>query len=418
MPRTLRRIGERGTRFTNAFTTFPLCCPSRASYLTGQYAHNHGVRDNHPPTGGVQAFDDSATLATALDAAGYYTGWVGKYLNGYRALAREDPPYVPPGYDWWRAASVPRTMYGWEQVIGDRLRRWGFKNRDYQTDVYSRQAEGFIEAATDADRPFFLTVASFAPHTETRRVVGEHNPRSARRHRGAFARAPLPRPPSFNEANVSDKPWFIADTPRLDEEARMVVRDRYRDRLRSLLAVDDLVVGVLGALRRNGVLGRTLVIFTSDNGLFLGEHRQRRKGLIYDGASRVPLLMRGPGAPVRTVRAPTANIDIAATIYDLAQVTPAGVQDGVSLLDVAAAPGAYGDRELLIETTVGTSLRTRRWAYAEHSTSQGNAVELYDLAADPHQLDSVHLDADYDDEQADLADRLDELRDCAGSECR
>jgi N-acetylglucosamine-6-sulfatase len=417
MPRTLRRIGERGTRFTDAFATFPLCCPSRASYLTGQYAHNHGVRNNHPPLGGVQAFDDSATLATALDAAGYYTGWVGKYLNGYRSLAREDPPYVPPGYDWWRAASVPRTMYGWEQVIGNRLRRWGFTNRDYQTDVYARQAEGFVDEAARKGEPFFLTVGAFAPHVETRQFDGDHDPRPARRHRGAFANAPLPRPPSFNEADVSDKPAPVAGAPPLRQAARNDIRDANRDRLASLLAVDDLVVGVLGALRRNELLGSTLVIFTSDNGYLLGEHRLRGKDRIYDPASRVPLLMRGPGVPLRTVRAPVANIDVAATIYDRTQVTPATQQDGVSLLDVAAAPGAYADRELLIETVRGTSLRTRRWAYAELETTLGTEFELYDLANDPHQLRSRHADPAYQDVRDDLEDRLDDLRDCEGGEC-
>jgi arylsulfatase A-like enzyme len=417
-PRTLRRIGRRGVQFRQAFATIPLCCPSRASYLTGRYAHNHGVLGNEAPNGGWQAFDDSATTAVALDAAGYETGWVGKYLNGYLQGARLDPPYVPPGYDFWRAGSATRVLYGWEQVIGNRRKFWGNADRDYQNDVYARQAEKFVESAADSGVPFFLTVSPLSPHVETRGFQAARNPRPPRRHRDAFKHKPLPRPPAMNEADISDKPSFVSDAPRLKRPAREIIRDLNRDRLGSLLAVDDLVVRVMAALRRNGMLEETLVIFTSDNGYLLGEHRLTGKSKIYDEATRVPLLMRGPGlTPGTVVDSPVANFDVASTIYDFTGVQPAQEQDGVSLFDVAATPGVYSDRELVIQTNRGFALRTPDWLYAEHETDLGTEYELYDLQQDPYQLDSRHDDPEYAGIRVELADRLDELDDCEGAEC-
>ncbi len=416
-----RRIGGRGIRFNAAFATFPLCCPSRASYLTGQYAHNHGVLDNVGPAGGMQAFDDSATLATDLDGAGYLTGWIGKYMNGYGPPAHEDPPYVPPGWDFWRAASVPRKLYDWEQVIDGRLQRFGRAESDYQTDVYAGQVEGFLDLAAGSGEPFFLTVSVLAPHVETRELPSpEHNPRPARRHRGAFATEPLPGSLSFDEEDVSDKPTYVRSHARLGAEGRRRARRSNRDRLGTLLAVNDLAVRALRKLRRSGALDETLVVFTSDNGYLLGEHRlTHAKDAFYDPATRVPLLLRGPGlAGGNDVDAPVANIDVPATIYDFTGVEPTLEGDGVSLLDVAAAPAAFADRELLLQTTRGTAIRTSDWLYTELETQLGTEHELYDLEADPYQLESVHDDPAHVAIRNQLAARLAELRECEGASCR
>jgi N-acetylglucosamine-6-sulfatase len=417
---TSRRIGGRGARFTEAFASFPLCCPSRATYLTGQYAHNHDVLSNHPPEGAIEAFDDSATTAVALDEAGYRTGWVGKYLNGYQRVATsQTPPYEPPGFDWWRAASESRKMYRWQQVIAGRLHRWGHADRDYQTDVYARQAERFVETSAASGTPFFLTVAPLAPHVETRFFQVERNPRPARRHWDAFESAQLPRPPSFNEADVSDKPSFIRDEPRADLAQIRSWRRANRDRLASLRAVDELVVRLVRALRRGDVLDDTLLVFTSDNGYLLGQHRLHAKNAFYDGAARVPLLLRAPGIdPATVIGSPVVNTDLAATVYDFTGVEPALPQDGVSLLDVAADPGRFADRAFPMQTTRGTAIRTPEWLYAEHETEDGPEFELYDLAADPHQLTSRHDSPSYEDVRDELAERLADLRECAGSECR
>jgi arylsulfatase A-like enzyme len=416
MPRTKKRIGKKGVIFRNAYATFPLCCPSRATYLTGQYTHNHGVVSNLPPDGGIQAFDDSATTAVTLDAAGYRTGWVGKYLNGYRALTRDKPLYVPPGYDWWRAAALVSRMFGWTQVIGDRLKRWGRRARDYQTDVYARQAVRFLRDSASGGEPFFLTIAPFAPHIENRSGAAKQNPRSAPRHRREFAKEKLPRPPSFNEADVSDKPSFVQTDPPLDADDRRRERDHYRSRLRSMLAVDDLVVRVLEELRRRGLTDDTLIIFTSDNGYLFGEHRLAGKSFVYDESTKVPLLMRGPGVGRRVVTAPVGNVDLAATIYDWTGATPGLSQDGVSLLDVAGDPSAFTGRELVLQTHTGFGLRTQDWLYAEHETKQGTELELYSRA-DRFQLRSLHDSPEHAETLEDLGSTLDDLRDCAGAEC-
>ena len=416
MPRTKKRIGRKGVVFRNAYATFPLCCPSRATYLTGQYTHNHGVVSNNPPDGGAQAFDDSATTAVGLDAAGYRTGWVGKYLNGYRPFANQKPPYVPPGFDWWRAAALVTRMFNWQQVIGDRLKKWGKRDRDYQTDVYTRQAVRFLRQSGRTGDPFFLTIAPFAAHVENRRRPADHNPRGAPRHRRAFTSERLPRPPSFNEQDVSDKPSFIRSKPKLGASNRHRLRDQNRDRLRSLLAVDDLVVRVMRELRSAGLTDDTLVIFTSDNGFLLGEHRVDGKNFMYDEATKVPLLMRGPGIGRRVVTAPVGNVDLAATIYDWTGTAPALPQDGVSLLDVASDPSAFSGRELVLQTRTGFGVRTRDWLYAEHQTEAGTEIELYPRS-DRFQLRSLHESAEHADTLEDLAQRLDDLRDCAGAEC-
>ena len=417
MPRTKRRIGKRGVTFRNAYATFPLCCPSRATYLTGQYAHNHGVVSNNPPDGGVQAFDDSATTAVALDAAGYRTGWVGKYMNGYRGLGSQDPPYVPPGFDWWRAATLVTRMFGWQQVVAGKLKKWGHRDRHYQTDVYARQAVRFLRQSADEEEdPFFLTIAPFAPHIENRRRGAQRNPRGAPRHRREFKSERLPRPPSFNEQDLSDKPSFVQARPKLGRSGRHRLLDSNRDRLRSLLAVDDLVVDVLKALRSNGLADDTLVIFTSDNGFLLGEHRLEGKSFMYDESAQIPLLMRGPGVGSGAVSSPVGNVDLAATIYDWTGVAPALEQEGLSLLAVAGDPGSFSGRELVLQTRTGFGLRTRDWLYAEHETDEGTERELYQRS-DRFQLSSVHNDPAHAAARAQLAARLAVLRDCSGSEC-
>ena len=308
-------------------------------------------------------------------------------------------------------------MFNWQQVMGGRIKKWGVGRRNYQTDVLARQSARFIKTSARGSRPFFLTIAPLAPHVEHPRRLNGDDPRAARRHRREFRSERLPHPPSFNEADVSDKPSFIQSRPRLSRARRNDLRDLNRDRLRSLLAVDDLVVKVLKALRVNGVTDETLVIFTSDNGYILGQHRLEGKSNVYDEATLVPLLMRGPGIGRRVVSAPVGNVDLAATIYDWTGVAPALAQDGVSLLDVAGAPGEFGDRELVLQTGRGFGLRTSDWLYGEYETGEGTETELYDAGADPFQLNSLHSSPAHAAIRAQLSARLADLRDCAAAEC-
>lgn len=425
MRQVRRLITRRGTTFRNAYATFPLCCPSRASYFTGQYAHNHGVLGNTPPNGGVTRLDDTSTIATDLDGAGYRTGLIGKYLNGYPGYWRASG-HLPPGYDVWQPIVTTYSAYGWRQLIDGEEVEWGGGKRSYATDVYAREAKAFIRDSAKDVAPFFLTVVPNAPHVERGSRSPRYNPRPARRHKDILEGYPFPEPAAFNEADLSDKPSFISDNARV---VRRQVKQQRLARLESLLAVDDLVNSVIRTLKTQGALSNTLVVFTSDNGFQYGEHRLAAKNVVYEESIRVPLVARGPGMPAgTTVRSPAANIDVPATIYDLTGVEPTLTLDGVSLYDLIGDP-AFADRDLLIETQLsGTAprtsqaVRTRRYLYAEHDTDLDPAtapeLELYDLRNDPYELESLHDDPDFADLRAELADRLDELRDCAGASCR
>ena len=405
------QLRRSGTTFTNSFATFPLCCPSRSTFLTGQYAHNHGVQDNEPPAGGYAAFDDSRTLPISLRAAGYRTGLVGKYLNGYSTRR------VPPGWsDWHALMRHHNRMYGYVLNENGRSRSYGSRPRDYQTDVLARKAAGFIDRASRGRKPFFLTLATGAPHSETGREPGARNPRPAPRHRDRFRRTQLPRPPSFNEADISDKPAFVRSEPLIRGQALKTLAGRHRGRLGSLLAVDDAVRRLVAELRDAGELANTLIVFTSDNGFLLGEHRLTAKTKLYEESARVPLLMRGPGVPRGVERRQiTGNIDLAPTILDVTGAQPRRLMDGRSLIPLARSPGAASARDILFENQGSAAVRTSRYLYAEHRSGE---TELYDLRADPFQLRSRHDDPALAPTRALLEQRLRELEDCAGASCR
>jgi N-acetylglucosamine-6-sulfatase len=427
-----RKLGRRGATFRNAFAVYPLCCPSRATFLTGQYPHNHGVLDNGGPEGGVDAFNESVTLATALGDDGYRTAYIGKYLNGYPALAREDPESaIPPGWDRW-FGMVDAGMYDWSLNANGNLRRYGREPRDYQTDVLAKLGRDFIRRHSGRRKPpFFMMVGTNAPHGEKGRKFSDRNPRPAKRHLGKFERLRLPDKPSFNERDVSDKPPFLR-VPRIKGKERRELRDRYRGRLESLLSVDDLVTGLLAELRRRGELRNTLFIFTSDNGWLLGEHRLERKRLLYEESAQVPLVMRGPGVPRRAKRKElVGNIDMAPTIYDATGVdAPGSLQpDGISLLNLLRNPGSFRNRDLLLENFhigssdgVGKAIRTPEAILIEQRVDGTPQHELYDLdpdssGYDPYQLENQYENPDYAGLRGDLADRLDEIRNCQGNGC-
>lgn len=421
MPAARRLFTREGTRFQRHFATTPLCCPSRASFLTGQYTHNHGVKTNSRPDGGYQALDHSETLPVWLQRSGYYTGHIGKYLNGYAASGVPDPP----GWDevYGSPAGVATIMYGYNLRENGELVSYGEAEEDYQTDVYAAKAASFITARSGRD-PFFLSVNPSVPHTENgrRTRVGPdvpRNPRPAQRHYGAYEEARLPQPPSFNERDVSDKPPFIRDLSRISPRNERSIRRRHISRSESLLAVDDMIGEIAGALDAAGELERTVLILTSDHGYFEGEHRLRKgKAKLYEEAVRIPLAVRGPGFPAgATRRALTANIDLAPTILDLAGASPQGrTPDGTSLLPIAESDAAAGDRAILLESgaTDSTGIRTERWMYAENPRSR----ELYDLRRDPFQLESRHGDRRYARTRRELAEQLGWLRRCSDALCR
>ncbi len=411
MAKTKKLIG-RGITFSNSLVTNPLCCPSRATFLTGQYPHNHGVLSNDPPNGGYAALDHTNTLPVWLQAAGYYTSHIGKYLNGY---GKENPNEVPPGWSDWQGLVDPTTyrMYGYTINANGTLVTYGEAEADYQTDVLANRAVETIAKAAQR-QPFFLSIAPVPPHR-----TGIGGPRPAPRHVFAFADEPLPHPPSFNETDVSDKPTFIRNLSLISPDEKQELKDRYRDRLASLLAVDDLVQRVVNELADAGVLDDTVLIFASDNGYFHGEHRLRHpegKFWAYEETARVPLLIRGESLPVdATADQFVANIDLAPTIVEVAGATAGLIMDGRSLFD----PSLGSARDLLIETLRYQALRNNSFLYVEYDTGE---QELYDMRKnsahyDPYQLESRHADSAYSQIMPDLTTKLDQLRMCSGTNC-
>ncbi len=419
MPRTRRLIGRRGVSFDRFYTSYPLCCPSRTTFLTGQYSHNHGVLGNGTPIGGFEAFDQPNALNVWLQSAGYHTIQIGKFLNGY-GLA--DPTYIPPGWDEWYASidSTTNRYSNYQLNENGTIVNYGNAPADYKTDVYARKTVAAINqrAALGAGgEPFFIYTAFTAPHLPAE---------AARRHRDRFRRRPLPKARSFNEANVSDKPRFIRRMKRFSRAKVRKITRFSRSRARTLLAVDEAVAKIVNALQANGLTGRTYVMFVSDNGFFFGQHRiGKGKYLPYEGSSRVPLLVSGPGiAQNRTSAELTANVDLAPTILELSGATPTEPVDGRSLLPFLEQPGKRTTRPLLLEANSRddpspglpyVGIRTDRYKLISYRSGE---LELYDLARDPGELVSRHRDRRYRRTRRALLNRLGTLRNCAGASCR
>jgi N-acetylglucosamine-6-sulfatase len=422
MPKTRALIGGEGTTFTRSFVNYSLCCPSRSTLYTGQYAHNHGVITNTPPLGGFTRLDTTNWLPLWLQAAGYRTMHVGKFLNGY---GRDAPPSVPPGFSDWHGTVDPSTYSYYDYTVFENGVPRTYPGV-YSTDFIATRADELIAAAAPAAQPFFMSVAFVAPHSGQPREAddppGIATPAVAPKYANAFASLPLPTPPSFNEADMSDKPLALQARPAITAVRALRMQEAYQQRLESLLSVDDAVESIVSALRGTGELDNTLILFTSDNGFFAGEHRVATgKVLAYEPSIRLPLLMRGPGVPVgATAGQLVTNADLAPTILDAAEAKPGRVEDGRSLLELVGDPGVEWGRELLLEGgnaqgLTFTGLRNYRWKYIEHTDGE---VELYDLERDPYELQSLHPDPAFAGIKARLPARLAILRSCAGRTCR
>jgi arylsulfatase A-like enzyme/MFS family permease len=415
MPLTEREIAGHGTTFGRYLVTTPLCCPSRASYITGQYGHNNGVLDNHP--GYPDLRDPANVLPAWLGAAGYRTAHMGKWLNGYERDPGSDGGRLPaPGWDDWAAMLSPH-YYDYELDVNGRIQRHGASAADYSTTVLTRRATGFVRRSAGA-RPFFLSVAYAAPHVDTapaRAAAGcQGDAIPAPRDAGAFGGAPLPASPSYDEADVRDKPAFIRRLPRLDAAQRAGIARAYDCNLASLRAVDRSVARIVGALRQSGELADTAIVFTSDNGYLYGEHRlPGGKALPYEESTRVPLIIRPPSgtaSPPAHQDALAASIDLAPTLLDLAGVRPCTADDSCRTLDGRSLvpllegrrPGWSRRRGLLIQSAKQIkgvcdyrSLRTPRYSLSLYRVLHRGAPrpcgakpvpELYDLRRDPYEL--------------------------------
>jgi N-acetylglucosamine-6-sulfatase len=425
MPRLKVLMADQGTTFANMFVASAQCCPSHVSFLTGRYPHNTGVLNNWSPTGGFERFRDNggdrSTVATWLQAVGYRTARFGKYLTEYEATT-----YVPPGWSEWYA------FYGSGKYLDYTLNengtqiRYGVDPADYSVDVLSRKIGEFIDRAGDT-QPFFILFAPAAPHGDN---VPNGPALPAPRHRGIFAGNIAPRPPSFNELDVRDKPEAISSLPLLTTAQIAAIDAEYRTRLESLQSVDEAIQHIINRLAAKGILEETYVLFTSDNGYHLGQHRLRNgKTQIYEEDIRVPLIVRGPNVPVgATFEHFVLNIDFAPTIAELAGIGPGHSVDGqsfVELFDNRPPRPHLWRRDFLIEVYRrlpplgnGDAVRAVRTfrdeLYAEY---ESGPIEFYDLRGDPYQLGSLH-DVTAISYLKRLAHRLGELATCAGETCR
>ena len=400
MPEVRSRLAARGVEFTNAFASNPMCCPSRASILTGTYSHSNGVFRNEPPDGGFETFDDSSTVATWLSTAGYRTALMGKYLNGY---SDDQVEYVPPGWDRWLAFAGDDgngSFYSDTLSSDGHAMSTGTGPADYSTTFLADQAVSFIEE-TPSVRPLFLYFSVKAPHKPATPAPGDS--------RLFESLAPF-RPPSFDEADVTDKPRYIQNRAPLTDAEIAEIDELRKDQLRTLVEVDRAVGRVLDALDSTGRLENTLVVFTSDNGFLLGEHRRDAKSVPYEESIRVPMVVRfdALGVQPRTDEHLVLNVDLAPTFAAVAGLQAVGV-DGANLLPLLSSPGASWRTDFLIEHmgagATYCGVRSERYVYIVYRTGED---ELYDLSTDPFQLenlaDSMGVSGVVDDQRSRLHD--------------
>lgn len=455
MPKLKALLSDQGVSFSNFFVSFSLCCPSRATILRGQYAHNTQILGNTPPDGGFEKFhslgEENSTIATWLQAAGYRTMYVGKYLNGYpRGVALT---YVPPGWDEWYSA-VRGNAYGeYNYVLNEngKLVTYGNKPEDYGTDVYASKSVDFIQRTVKENKPFFIHVSVYAPHSPAT---------PAPRHENLFLDAQAPRTPNFNEEDVSDKPAYIRNRPSLTSKEIAQIDEQYRKRLQSLQAVDDAIEALINTLKAVGQLDNTYIFFASDNGFHLGNHRMAMgKSSPYEEDIHVPLIVRGPGVPAgRTLEHLAGNVDLAPTWAELAGAPAADFVDGRSLVPLFGdnPPSTdfwrqaflleNGNVALRSEAELNTpvtdvedgllepedplqneaqqrqglgipayrGIRTKDYLYVEYVTGER---ELYDLNKDPYELQNLSATAD-PALLKQLSSWLAELRRCVAASCR
>jgi arylsulfatase A-like enzyme len=376
-------------RYPQSFVVEPMCCPSRASTLTGRIPSRTGV--DTLVNGGH--LDERKTFATMLHAAGYHTVFAGKYLNGY-PFRRGN--YKPPGWDRFYGFGPATNYYNYDLIENGKRVHYGIQPGDYSTDVLAQKVVTSI-AAAPPDRPVLVEFAPNAPHR-----AGFLDPTPAPRHIGSCAATPFPLPANFNARDLVSEPAWMA--PEAPKSAATVVRMR-RATCETLRAVDEAVTAVFGALKRAGRLANTYVIVTSDNGYQFGEHRLLEKGDLYEPAVRVPLLVRGPGVRAGTDHRLTSNIDLAPTFLDWAKVSPpADFFDGTSFAASARGAKVAGPGAVLLRgcRTGGTpdnggsacgghpgnmgknwGLRTARFKYVVYP---GGYRQLFDLVKDPGEV--------------------------------
>jgi arylsulfatase A-like enzyme len=372
---------EKGILFQNHFVTTALCAPSRSSILAGKYAHTTGVHSNGPPDGGVLAFDDSSTVAVWLKAAGYRTGIFGKYLNGYNQIA----PYQAPGWDEWHVFKAP-GYFNYDLIENGVDVPYGSAETDYSADVLRDKVVDFV---TTSRQPFFVEFTPYNPHAPAT---------PAPRHVGSFSGVPPWRPPNYAETDASDKPAWVQSIVWTQQDQQST--DAFRQKqLECLQSLDEAVAAIVQALAARGVLNRTLILYSADNGYSWGSHRWKPKQCEYEECMRDPLIVRyAPLIPrARKEKRITLNIDFAQTFAQLAGATPDPGVEGTSLVPLLDNSATSWRSDLLNEhwdgkipdfaqvrglfTKPGKTPHT--WKYVELATDE---KELYNEDSDPFEL--------------------------------
>ena len=406
MPFTKGYFARDGVLFSNAFASTPLCCPSRASIMSGRYPHNHKARINSL----IELLDHDSVLPHYLQQDGYQTAIAGKYFNGWNV--KED---VPPKFDRWAIIddSVYERVYKnfVANVDGTVVRPAG-----YSTSFISKKTQGFLRAfETNDDQPWFLYVAPFSAHLP-------FTPEKK------YAHAPTARwagNPALFEADRSDKPpWIAYKTPDLVTARAVAAQQR-----RTLMSADDLVRDVVEVMTELDEGRDTLAIFISDNGILWGEHGWLTKRVPYSASVEIPLMVRWPGRFPEGIRAKrlVMNIDVAPTVLEAAGIAPDAEfpVDGIPLF------GAKPRREMLIEyygrlsfagVPMWASLRSKAFQYIEYYSPDNEDVifrEYYDLIDDPFQLVNLLGDGarSNDPPVRALSRELAAARRCSGPNC-
>ena len=433
MRRTRQLIGGQGATFTNSFAPTPLCAPARASFLTGKYIHNHGVRNVREPYG-FRSFRDGNTLPVWLRKAGYNTIFLGKYINGYgRQKTRSGMPsrrYIPPGWSDWRASLDNRGTYNYFNTHIKRNRGIQSLTGKYQTNAYGGIGSNIIDRYADRNRPFYLNVSFTAPHNggptepdDTKASSPARDPRTIGKFNGSTRRLPDPD----GEPGNRRKPTFVSKRSKLTKADKRMAKNVYRQRAEASSSIDRQVRRLLLALRRNGELSNTYVIFTSDNGYLLGEYRRRQgKTLPYDPSLSTPLAIRGPGIPRGVKRSdPFTSVDFAPTIARMARAKIRGRVDGKSMLRVARHGDRGWNRRPVLTNTgsrngkkaLGEGIRVPGFLYSEYKSGVRRR-ELYDLRRDPLAHKNVINRPRYRFTKRRLAKALHNRWNCAGAKCR
>ncbi len=410
------KLAGQGITFTNDFVNTPLCCPARSSFLTGEYAHNHHVWTNAQPHGGATLFNDTSTMAVWLQNAGYTTGLIGKYLNDYQKIKT----HVPPGWNEWHALVPPAYYLYSANDNGAVSGPYTVSPANYSTTLEKGKVLNFIQTA---NRPFFLWWTPNAPHID-----------------GSQYATPAPgdistlwcpkdtfRPPSFNEADVSDKPRWVQNLPNMTTTSLLnmsgVTGTQYVTKLRitqicALKGVDDAVGNILSELGPE--LNNTLVIFASDNGYTWGEHRWYYKSCEFDECIRVPLIMRYPSliSPGQVNNQLLQQVDLVPTILQIANATPKLPQNGKSMMPLFSNPSATLHDTILLEQLVDDTVsaypqsfygvRTLQYKYIELNNT--GEKEFYDLTKDPYELKNAINDTNYTSIISQLTQTLNQLK--------